>query len=373
MEPSKFTSFLWRSAGGDKELLLKSTYLDRVKFSCLGGTVLGTAVMAVLSGGYAMYTVFEPNYDVINPGATTIAVLFGILWGLIIFNIDRFIVSSMRGKTNMKMAMPRIVLGAIIAYTISQPVELRMFKAEIEAELHKNKMAQQEHYASQTDSLYEDRIHIEEVRIADLEAEIKHDVARSTALEDQYIDEARIITVGPRALAVKVQLDQAKVQEAQTKSLNQPLIDACRTRLKKLQSDKQSDIAHGGVIAEGMGGLLMRLNILHEITSFWIALFITSLFMSIELMPLLFKMMLPKGTYDYLEENRMEMIRAEQGILIQHKHFTESDGTKVELVHHVNVELFNAMNRLQLASVDDLAKHANDAYLSKEKKKIDQQ
>lgn len=373
MEPSRFTSFLWRSAGGDKELLLKSTYLDRVKFSCLGGTVLGTAVMAVLSGGYAMYTVFEPNYDVTNPGATTIAVLFGILWGLIIFNIDRFIVSSMRGKTSVKMAMPRIVLGAIIAYTISQPVELRMFKAEIEAELHKTKMAQQEQYASQIDSLYEDRMHIEEARIADLEAEIKRDVARSTALEDQYIEEARIITVGPRARAVKEQLDQAKLQETRTKSVNQPLIDACRSRLKKLQSDKQSDIAHGGVIAEGMGGLLMRLNILHEITSFWITLFITALFMSIELMPLLFKLMLPKGTYDYLEENRMEMIRAEQGIHIQHGYYTEKDGTKVELVQHVNVERFHAMNRLKIGAAQELAEHAKEAYMTEEKKKIDQQ
>jgi hypothetical protein len=42
---------------------------------------------ATLSASYAMYTVFENEFT---------AVGFGILWGLMIFNLDRYIVSSIK-------------------------------------------------------------------------------------------------------------------------------------------------------------------------------------------------------------------------------------------------------------------------------------
>ena len=63
--------------------------------------------------------------------------------GLIIFNIDRFIVAS-TGKGDgteaitsgeIRAAIPRIIMGIIIAITISKPVELRMFKTEVDVKL----------------------------------------------------------------------------------------------------------------------------------------------------------------------------------------------------------------------------------------------
>ena len=64
------------------------------------------------------------------------SIFFGVIWGLIIFNIDRFIVAS-TGKGDgteaitsgeIKAAIPRILMGMIIAITISKPVEIRCFK-----------------------------------------------------------------------------------------------------------------------------------------------------------------------------------------------------------------------------------------------------
>ena len=49
--------------------------------------MLATFVLAALSAGYAMYSVF-------NNGA--LGGLFAVVWGLIIFNFDRFLVSTMR-------------------------------------------------------------------------------------------------------------------------------------------------------------------------------------------------------------------------------------------------------------------------------------
>ncbi|MBK7735011.1 MAG: DUF4407 domain-containing protein [Chitinophagaceae bacterium] len=54
--------------------------------------------MADLAGGYAFYTIFEPRGSAIEYttswATTLISIAFGIVWGLIIFNIDRFIVTS---------------------------------------------------------------------------------------------------------------------------------------------------------------------------------------------------------------------------------------------------------------------------------------
>ena len=78
--------FLWWCAGTHQQLL-KQNPTEHSKYSGLGGVILATFILASLSGGYAMYTVF---------GNVFISIAFGLTWGLIIFNFDRFLVSTMR-------------------------------------------------------------------------------------------------------------------------------------------------------------------------------------------------------------------------------------------------------------------------------------
>src|SRR5690606_14520929 len=111
--PNRIMKLFWKAAGGDSFILSKSTYSDQIKYFCLGGIVVATAIMAGLSGGYAFYTIFKPSYDdVLNAyilshsgemngfveptdvPTAIIALIFGLIWGLIIYNIDRFIVTS---------------------------------------------------------------------------------------------------------------------------------------------------------------------------------------------------------------------------------------------------------------------------------------
>ena len=146
---------LWKAAGADRYILERGTYTDHVKYACLGGIVLATGFMAAMAGGYAFYVIFEPKGDIISSTQEAIdiptsilAISFGLIWGLIIFNIDRFIVAS-TGKGDgteaitwdeIKGAIPRIIMGIIIAITISKPVEIRMFKSEIDVALHDAQM-----------------------------------------------------------------------------------------------------------------------------------------------------------------------------------------------------------------------------------------
>src|SRR5271163_3327527 len=78
--------FLWWCAGSHQQLL-KDCPSERTKYAGLGGVLLATFVLAALSAGYAIYSVFnDPVW----------AVVFALIWGLIIFNFDRFLVATMR-------------------------------------------------------------------------------------------------------------------------------------------------------------------------------------------------------------------------------------------------------------------------------------
>jgi hypothetical protein len=120
---SKFVKFLWNCAGADVDLLENHCPpCDHAKYSGLGGIVLATGLLASISGGYAFYTIFSPKGNAIDSSihwGTVIGSIFaGFIWGLIIFNLDRFIISS-TGKGDGKEsisgsellnALPRILM-----------------------------------------------------------------------------------------------------------------------------------------------------------------------------------------------------------------------------------------------------------------------
>ena len=76
-------SFFILCSGSDKDILQSCSNGEQNKYAGIGATVFFTAVMAFLASSYALYTVFDNYY---------IAVFFGLIWGLLIFNLDRFIV-----------------------------------------------------------------------------------------------------------------------------------------------------------------------------------------------------------------------------------------------------------------------------------------
>ena len=125
-----FQKFLMVCSGGNIHILRK-TPSDWNKFSGIGGIVLFTAVFATLSAGYAMFTVFDDIW---------ISVGFAVLWGLMIFNLDRYIVSSIK-KTGtwwnqVLMAIPRLILAAFLGVIISKPLELKIFEKEVNKQLN---------------------------------------------------------------------------------------------------------------------------------------------------------------------------------------------------------------------------------------------
>jgi len=131
----KIQRFFWWCAGANLEILEKCP-TEQSKYFGIGGTIFFTAVMASFAGGYAIFAAFQNQ---------PLAIFFGIFWGSMIFNLDRYIVSSIgRGdgttritKSEWINSSPRLLMAILLGFVIATPLELKVFEKEIEVEIQK--------------------------------------------------------------------------------------------------------------------------------------------------------------------------------------------------------------------------------------------
>lgn len=136
-KPSWIQRFFILCSGAEKSILFQCR-TEWNKYSGIGATIFFTGLLASLSGGYALYTIFRGEEN-----ATVYALIFGITWGFIILNLDRFIVSSIRKEGNIQkeliQATPRFILAIIISIVIAKPLEVRIFESRIEQQILEDK------------------------------------------------------------------------------------------------------------------------------------------------------------------------------------------------------------------------------------------
>lgn len=374
---------LWKAAGSDSYILQRSTYSDQVKYACLGGVVVATGFMAALAGGYAMYTIFEPNGSVLEtethwPTAIK-AILFGVIWGLIIFNIDRFIVAASGvGDGTEKItwgelggAIPRLCMGIIIAITISKPVEIRMFKSEIDSALYAEQQELQKTYELNTRENFKERFTPLETSISNIENDRNKLLYRLTDIEAQYADEVRIVKPGPKAAALKALMESLVLKLENFDQERKPEVDRLKNEKLLLEQELSAELSKNQTVAAGLDGLLERIKLAHELAGFWISLFITLLFMAIELTPIFFKMMLTKGPYNYMGDNVRELLLADQGIEIHYDYYQDKKGQeRIKIDHHQALKLIHEKKQLLLAQ-QKLNENIIDKWVQKEIDKLD--
>lgn len=150
-KPSYLTRFLWWCAGVDSDLMKQCTH-EWAKYASMGATILFTGMFASIAGGYALYTVFrDGTITEIDTTALYYAIAFGIFWGLVIFNLDRYIITTFKKSASENIfvgfckdflhAIPRIILAIIIAITISKPIELKLFEKRLAQEIINNEQS----------------------------------------------------------------------------------------------------------------------------------------------------------------------------------------------------------------------------------------
>ena len=165
--------FLWSCAGVNKKVL-RQCPSDYAKYAGIGGTILFTALMACFSGGYALSFVF---------GKWWIGLVFGVFWGLLIFNLDRFIVNTMYsdgkvtiGWQELKSGLPRIIMAIFLGIVISYPLELKIFDDEIQVKIEEMKEERLRLYIAvdqqRVDSLEQVLAHLRETPVSIYDVDI---------------------------------------------------------------------------------------------------------------------------------------------------------------------------------------------------------
>ncbi len=296
-------SFFILCSGADKNILENCSEGEQTKFAGIGATVFFTAVMAFIASSYALYTVFD------NP---FIAMGFGVIWGLLIFNLDRFIVSTIR-KTNgfwseFGQATPRIILAIIIAIVISKPLEIKIFEKEINTVLLKEKNEMAMANKKQVANYFKSDLDKNKSEIDSLKSQISKKEKEVNTYYETYIAEAegtagtKKLGKGPVFKEKIAKHDLAKKELDTLQKVNLAKIAEKEAKTKTLQADLDKKVTETQPIIDGFDGLMARINALNKLPSLP-SLFIMLLFLAIETSPIIAKLLSPKGEYDFKIED----------------------------------------------------------------------
>lgn len=338
--PSWIDRFLWMCAGADPRLLGMSPHKEQVTYAAMGGFVFATGVLAFFTSTFAFHMAFSSAED--GAGAWVFAALGGMVWGLIIFNLDRYIVASTGkgdGTENItwgewKMATPRLLLACAIGISMSTPLELRIFKSEIDAELATRRATEERKLRTAMEETSGSDVRVAEEALARLQARLDSAEQRVFIADREATEEADgrggsgRASLGPiykRKIAV---VEQRRSELAQLRERLAPDLAAATARRDAERAKHEARLAEGRKATDGLGGLLARIRILHELST-WIPRALTVLVLLLEIVPVLSKLMYKSGTYDMLEEQLRLVQAARFGIATETRTSIE-DGVLVE-------------------------------------------
>ena len=302
-------NFFWMCSGADPDLLNESPKSEQIKYAGIGGTVFFTAIMAFIAGSYALFTVFDNVY---------IAIAFGLVWGLLIFNLDRFIVSTIKKRDNfwqeLLQASPRIILAIIIAVVISKPLEMKIFEKEINQVLLKQKNELTLQNQNQIAEQYTPEISRIQSEINSLKSEVDNKEKEVNDLYNTYITEAEgtsgtmKLGKGPVYKEKREKHDALLQELQQTKENNAVIISEKEATITQLRNKKDQQVSTSQPIIDGFDVLMARINALGELAWFP-SFFIFLLFVAIETAPVLAKIMASKGAYDLKYEEQEDALK----------------------------------------------------------------
>ncbi|WP_203581584.1 DUF4407 domain-containing protein [Microbacterium hibisci] len=131
----------WRKLailGGADGSVLDEVPTETPRFVQMFFVIAGTALISAIS----MYFALTTGVRIVAWGALPLA----IVWALIIFNLDRFLTSTMRSTRNLwkllALAFPRVIMAAIIGIVVAEPLVLQIFHNDIAREVNTTNLTQ---------------------------------------------------------------------------------------------------------------------------------------------------------------------------------------------------------------------------------------
>lgn len=179
-------NLLQQLAGADTETLERFP-TERRRYTGMGGAILLTGGFAALAGTFFLHDfLYVP---------IVFAIAIGLCWGVGIMNLDRWMLVSTRRqekrRTTLLIALPRVLLAALIGIVIAEPVVLRIFHVEVAQEARQLK---KDHYAAARKA-----VNGQYVDIKDLQS-------RQTALRASLVpDPITVLSKNPRYTQLKQQ------------------------------------------------------------------------------------------------------------------------------------------------------------------------
>lgn len=289
---SFFDKLLLKSAGVSIDLMEKCPRFEVIKYSSIGVTIIFTAILATASSYFAFSLIFSNQ---------TVAFALSLFWGAIIFNLDRFIVATMRVSDNRLKeffkAAPRFMLAVIIALVISKPLEIKLFENEINTYLleeqtakladinlaYDQKLAQIVEGRSTINSAYNERLMLREKYYQDYICECDGTCGtlkrgrgpECSAKQQKYLD-----------ILAELELDRRD---------SDVLIERLNDREKILAQERSKETDR--VISVNKSGFFGKVQALNSIDKFS-STFIFLIFILIETAPIITKLISNKGPYE---------------------------------------------------------------------------
>ncbi|MBB5437058.1 hypothetical protein HDC92_000726 [Pedobacter sp. AK017] len=316
--------FFWFCSGAHLSTLEKHP-TEHNKYIGIGATIFFTGLFAALSGGYAMYFVFKGD-----SGAVFFALFFGLIWGLAIFNMDRYIVSSINknASTNKQIlqATPRILLAIMIGVVISRPLELKIFDKEIKERLKVSYLNNQRSKIDTLNAAFENKYRIEMGKLNESKAQ-RDTMASAIKADRQKLnfeifgnkteETSGIMGYGPYAKRKEAELKQreqeldtltASVRSQEAFVAGRKEFDGLMT--EKLYTGKQLDsltsLAGFADRNWALGQLSFNRDGTRDTSTYLAVTFIGLLFIFFECLPVFVKLMSSRGPYDRSVENTEE-------------------------------------------------------------------
>lgn len=295
--------FVWCS-GASVEIVNMCDDKEKTKYANIGIVVFAVALLSTLSSTFFLSFAFDTTGNDFN----FLYLPVGLIWGFIILSLDRAIVSTISKNDSWYVqifkSIPRFILSLTIGIILATPLEFKIFEKEINNIIDNNVLEIVKHDKSDK---FKNELKL-------LEDNFKESETYYLLNKKMYSDEVDGKKSGIPGKGARAN----EYMNNELKSLNK--LNTARDTLEKFKEklinlEKQIDFDKETKEYKDVNiGILDRVEVLYSIG--YLHTIISFLFILIEILPLLIKLLSTKGSYDeiYLSQQQLKIAESKSNL-----------------------------------------------------------
>lgn len=343
--------FIWCS-GASYDILSKCDNREQIKYANIGIIVLCVAILSSFSATFFLSFAFDSTGN----GFNFLFYPIGLLWGFIILSLDRAIVSTISKNDKIIVqilkSIPRFILALSIGLIVATPLEFKIFEKEINVIIDKQTY---NIVKENVENKFNDELKLLEEKTNKAHIQYQND---KKMYEDEISGKkSGIPGKGARANEyMKNELLSLNKYNSLNDSLNK-----FKTNLVNYKKNIDFDKLATQYKNENIG-VEERINVLYSLGT--LHTFITFLFILVEILPLLVKLMSSKGSYD-----EVQLIIQEE---IIKQNYNNLELKKLSFTNHIDLHNNDLENKkiIQNNDLENELKYNNMLHNHKYDKKL---